>query len=334
MLALGMKRKMSNIESVLYLKEEDVIRYLPMARAIEVVEQAARDEAAGRAQKVPRMRVTTDKRMMHVLPAGSDALRHLGLKAYLSGGSLLDAWYLLFNENGLEAILQADSLGRIRTGAASGVATRLLARENATSMAILGSGNQAYTQVEAVAQVRALTQVRVYSRDAERRMIFAKKLREDFAFDVVVCDNAETAVKNADIVTTMTTAKEPIFDGAWLAPYTHVNAAGSNRATHREIDDAVIQRADRLVVEDIAQAKLESGDLLRCDNFDWSVVEELGQALVGKVRDSAKSQGDITLFESLGIGLWDLAAATEVVARARADQAHPVERAFSGASLR
>jgi len=296
---------------VLVLQEEDVARSVTMARAIEVVEQAARDLFSGQAQNAPRRRLKSAGRMLHILPAGSDRLAHMGAKLYLSGGQRTDFWYTLFDRDGLQALIAADTLGRIRTGAASAVATKLLARTEASVLAIIGAGSQAFTQIAAIAQVRSLAHVFVSSRSESHRIALADDVRVRLGVPATAVANAYDAVVAADIVVTVTSSREPVLEGAWLQPGTHINAVGSNKAEHREIDDDVLRRAGRIVVEDREQARIEAGDLLRASAFDWSRVELLSDLLGAP--QPARDRHEITLFESLGIGLWDLALAVEIV---------------------
>lgn len=314
------------------LHEADVRRSLSMKKALEVIERAARSLGEGHARSVPRQRVDGAERLMHVLPAASDELGTLGLKAYVSGGERTDFWFLLFDQGGLRALIEADTLGRLRTGAAGGVAVQALSKPDASRLGVIGTGGQAYTQVEAIVAVRPITHIDIYSRSAARRAAFIAELETRLGLEAVAVDNARDAVAFADIVVTATPSREPVFEGAWLQPGTHVNAIGSNRATHREIDDATLARARTIAVEDIAQAQSEAGDLLHARDFSWARVCTLSDVLLNtpRVAESANARGDITIFESLGIGLWDLAVATAAVVDAEKEHTnstlHPPER--------
>ncbi len=295
----------------LHIDEETVRRLLPMDRAIAIVRDAARALAAGEAAVRPRQRVRHAGAIQQILPAAIGG--RLGFKHYISGPLGVTFRVMLFEPDGTWlAVIDADALGQLRTGAASGVATDALARADAASVAILGTGYQARTQLAAIAAVRSLDDVRVWGRTAAKADAFAEEMSAELGLAVRAVADARTAVDGAAIVATMTTAEEPILAGAWLTPGTHVNAAGSNRATHREIDAETVRRAVVIAVEDVEQAHMEAGDLLRNAEADpWSRVAVLSDILAGTA-PGRRSHDDVTLFESLGIGLWDVAAANVV----------------------
>jgi ornithine cyclodeaminase/alanine dehydrogenase len=208
----------------------------------------------------------------------------------------------------------------MRTGAASGVATRALARADARTVGLFGSGWQASSQLEAICRVRPIHQAWVYSRNPERRERFARERRERLGIDVTAVDEPRRAVAEADIVATITTASEPLFDGRWLRPGTHLNVAGANRPRSQEVDVETVRRAQRVAIDDKAQGQLEAGDLLvpiAAGVLSWDDVCELGDVVAGKIPGRA-DDGDITLFKSLGVALEDIAVARVVVDKARA----------------
>jgi len=302
----------------LYLSEGDVVATMSMRDALQLVEDAARALGEDRAQNKPRQRAYLPSSVIQVLAAAYDG--RMGHKTYTVAmkGRGAKFWHLLFDENGeMLAMTEADALGQLRTGAASGVATRFLAREDASTLAMIGTGWQARTQVEAVVGVRPITRVLVYGRDAKRRAEFCELMSEKIAVPLEPVEHPRDAVAQADVVCTMTSSNTPVFDGAWLRPGTHVNAAGSNRANAQEIDVDTVVRAELVVVEDVAQAKVESGDLRAANEsgrWTWDDVRTLGDVVTGKTIGRT-SDDQITLFESLGIGLWDLAAASHVYDR-------------------
>jgi ornithine cyclodeaminase/alanine dehydrogenase-like protein (mu-crystallin family) len=224
-------------------------------------------------------------------------------------------WYLLFNDNGeMLAMMEADTLGQIRTGAASGVATRFLARDDARTLAVIGTGWQARSQLEACFHVRNFTRVVVYGRDPDRRAAFCEVMSAKIGHAVESAGSAQEAAADADVICTMTSANTPVLEGAWLKPGTHVNAAGSNRANAKEIDVELVRRASVIAVEDLAQAKVESGDLQAANEagaFTWENATLLSDIVAGHALGRT-GDDQITLFESLGIGLWDIAAASHV----------------------
>jgi ornithine cyclodeaminase/alanine dehydrogenase len=219
----------------------------------------------------------------------------------------------------LLSLMQADYLGQVRTGAASGVATRYMAREDAAEVGLFGSGKQARTQLLAVCRVRRVRRVQVYSRNEENRRRFAAEMSEQCQTEVVPVSRPELAAENKDVVITATTSREPVLNGAWLAQGTHLNAVGSNFLGKAELDAATFRRVADVVVDSKDQARLEAGDFQQAfedGSLHWSDVRELGQVIVGRYR-VREHDHDITLFKSLGIAVEDVAVAARVYARAQ-----------------
>lgn len=218
----------------------------------------------------------------------------------------------------LTAILDAESITALRTAAASAVATRALAREDASTLALLGSGVQAETHLEAIRLVRPIRRVRVWSRTTEHARAFAEQAAEKWGLAVEAVSDPPTAVEDADIVCTVTGASEPVLHGAWLAPGTHVNAVGACTPNARELDTEAVRRA-RLYVDRRESCQAESGDFLIPQAAgalgEEHIVGELGELLLGEI-PGRSSPDEITLFESLGLAVEDLAAADRVVRKA------------------
>jgi alanine dehydrogenase len=238
---------------------------------------------------------------------------YFGLKAYSAHAKTGAHFEVLLyrSADGLPvATLDAGHLGQIRTGAATGVATKYLAREDASVAAIIGSGFQAQTQLEAVANVRKLREVRVWSRKPERREEFAKTCAEKFNLNVKATETARQCVEGADIVVTATSSKVPVVEAAWIAPGTHVNGTGSNWAERRELPaDLVFERAAIVAVDSIEVAKLESGDLLiPLPDYASFPGVELSEIVAGK-RPGRTSADQITVFKSNGLAVEDIAVA-------------------------
>ncbi|HEX7593132.1 MAG TPA: ornithine cyclodeaminase family protein, partial [Anaerolineae bacterium] len=295
----------------LFLTEADVEKLLTMPDAIHVVEDALREMGEARAVNRPRQRVRVPNGILHVMPAGLPTRGYLGFKYYSSFRPQTRFWFHLLDANNgnVLAIMQADRLGQQRTGAASGVATKHLARADAVEVGIIGAGWQAESQLEAICAVRAIRVARCYSRDAERRKVFAKKMSARLNVDVRGVDSAEEAVREADIVSTATSSLEPVLRGEWLKPGAHINAVGANRVQARELDDGVLQRSAFVCVDSIEQAKIEAGDLIspiERGELTWERVRELGEVVAGKVTGRA-NRDDVTLFKSMGIALEDVA---------------------------
>jgi len=241
--------------------------------------------------------------------------QYFGLKAYSVHAKTGAHFEVLLygSADGLPlATLEANRLGQIRTGSASGVATKYLAREDAGVAAIIGSGFQAETQLEAVANVRKLREVRIWSRKRERREEFARRCAEKFNLNIKATETARDCVEGADIVVTATSSKEPVFESSWLAPGTHVNGSGSNWADRRELPaELIYERAAIVAVDSVEVAKLESGDLLiplgepGRESFPGV---ELAEIVAGK-RQGRTSADQITVFKSNGLAVEDIAVA-------------------------
>jgi len=297
----------------LYLSEEDVAACLPMGKAIELVEGAFRQMAAGTAVNQPRRRVVLPTgSVLHYMAAGT--AEYFGIKVYsVNAKSGAHFEFLLYRSGDAVplATMEANRLGQIRTGAASGVATRLLAREGACVAGVIGSGFQAETQLEAVAAVRRLTAVRVWSRNAVKREGFAERMSARLGVSVRAVETARECVEAADIVITMTNAKTPVLETSWISPGTHINAAGSNWAHRRELPaDLVIGRASLVAVDSVEVGQLEAGDLLLAQK-EMQAAElpavELADIAAGK-RAGRTADSEITIFKSNGLAVEDVAA--------------------------
>jgi ornithine cyclodeaminase/alanine dehydrogenase len=216
----------------------------------------------------------------------------------------------------LVAVLEAEALSQIRTGAASGVATKYLARPESRIMTLFGPGWQAQAQLDAITRVAPeLKRVNVIGRTPDKVQRFCADMSARFDLEVIPSRDPRRALAEADIVTTATGSSTPVFDGRSLRPGTHINAVGSNFAGKQEIDAAAVRAASRIVVDDVDVARIECGDLLHPDAaavLDWSTIHALADVVAGRVPGRASSS-EITLFESQGIGLEDLAVASVVI---------------------
>lgn len=302
----------------LFLTEADISQLLTMDVALAAVEDAFHQQGRGLATTCPRQRARTEQAMLHVMPGA--LTENLGLKYYCTSRSGARFWVALFDgaSGDLQAFLQADQLGRARTGAASGIATKYLARRDAAVLGLFGTGKQARAQAEAICAVRPIQQIKVCGRNQEKARAFARELTDTLGVAATVA-SPEATVRGSDIVSTITTATAPVLAGEWLEPGTHVNAAGSNKPTAREIDDTAVQRAGLVTVDHLEQAQGEAGDLIlaaAAGAFDWTRAVELAQVVAGR-HPGRQSASDITLFASQGIALWDLAAARRVYDLAR-----------------
>jgi ornithine cyclodeaminase/alanine dehydrogenase len=306
---------------MLLLTEEDVRRVLTMEVALAAVEDGLRQLALDEAQNVPRARCQTDQAMLHVLAASAKRLGYLGYKAYCTTRRGAAFHVALFDSKSgaLVALMAADYLGQVRTGAASGVATQYMARPDATEVGLFGSGKQARTQLQAVCKVRKIQRVQVYSPNAERRRQFCEDMSRLCQTEVVPVVRPEQAAEDKDIVITATASREPVLSGHWLAEGTHLNAVGSNFIAKAELDDVAVRRCNSIVVDSKDQARLEAGDFVQAleeGSIHWSDIHELGQVIVGRFTGRAHSE-DVTLFKSLGIAIEDVAVAAKVFEAAR-----------------
>jgi len=301
----------------LLLKEADVRALLTMPMALEAVEESLRQQGNGELSLHPRRRLKLpDNALLHYMAAGDPVHGFIGMKIYTSVRGTVRFMVPLFRSatGEMAALIEADALGQIRTGAATGVATKYLANADARIAGIIGTGYQARTQLEAVAAVRSLERVRAFGRDAERRAQFCREMSARIGIEVEPIESGEKAVRGADIVVTATSAMKIVLEGPWLSPGVHVNAIGANWAQKRELDDAAVTRADAIVVDSIEQAKMEAGDLILSfanDATRWDAVRELGAIVAGKI-PGRTGPNQITLFKSNGIATWDLAVAVRV----------------------
>ncbi|HJS74655.1 MAG TPA: ornithine cyclodeaminase family protein, partial [Vicinamibacteria bacterium] len=261
----------------------------------------------------PRNRIRLNRLVLHVMSAGSDVLGYAGLKCYTTGPTGARFYFLLFDSKGeLKAMMQADSLGQIRTGAATAVATRHMAPPEATRVGIYGSGWQARSQIEALAAARTVSQVMVWSRDVDRREKFCDEMEKATGVSLRPASRPEDVAAESEILVTATSSKEPVLLGAWLEPGHHVNAVGSNSLNRREIDEDAVTRADVIAADSVEGAKLECGDLYAVVNagkLSWDEVQELSEIVVSGFTREPRA---ITLFASQGIAIEDVAAAKVV----------------------
>ncbi len=306
---------------VLHLTESQVRDILTMSDAITAVEAGLRKLSLEEAFNIPRSRCQTDLAMLHMLPAAGKTLGVLGYKAYVTGkaGARFHVTIYDAKTGEMTGLLQADHLGAIRTGAASAVATKVLARGDAKTLGILGSGKQARTQLLGVAAVRQLTEVKVFSPNAERRQLFVEEMTQQTGLHIVGVNSAEESVRGMDIICTATSAREPVLLGEWLSPGQHLNIIGSNFLTKTEIDLNTIKRADLIAIDSKDQGKIEAGDFVEALNNDvlkWADVAEIGQILARR-RVGRETPEQITLFKSLGLGIEDIAVAAKVIAKAK-----------------
>lgn len=303
---------------MLYLTEDEVRRLLPMSECVALMRETFQALANGQAINQARRRLFLPSGSVLHSMAGAFG-NYFGTKFYsVNVKHEAHFFFMLFDATTAQplALMEANYLGQIRTGAVSGYATDLLARPDASTVGIVGSGFQARSQLEAILQVRPIAKAFVYSRNENRRNGFARECSDTFHIAVTPVASAGDAVREADIAVTATFAQEPVIDADDIRPGTHINAMGSNNAKRRELPAALIERANLIVVDSIEQSKVESGDLLLAWNAeDWNTPKliELQQAATAR-----RAPEDITIFKSNGLGVEDVAAGALVYERARA----------------
>jgi len=303
------------------LTEEDVRVVLDMPTTIEAVEESFRRQAAGDSWPQPRRRFELpDRVFLNYMAAADRAGGWMGLKIYTVASGKARFVVLLYRATTgeLAALIEADFLGQMRTGAATGIATKYMSRPDARFAGIIGTGLQARTQLQAIGEVRRFERVRAFGRDPVRRADFCSEMSERLGLQIVSASSAEEAVHDADVVVTITNSIKPVLSAAWLAPGTHVNAVGGNFAFRRELEADVVSRAAVIAVDSKEQAQMEAGDLIepfKQDPSGWDRVCELAQIVSGKLPGRGAAD-QITLFKSVGIATWDIAVAARVFERA------------------
>jgi ornithine cyclodeaminase/alanine dehydrogenase-like protein (mu-crystallin family) len=306
----------------LHISEAEVQQVLTMPLALAAVEEISRKQATGEVVNHPRRRFELRSGgFFHYMAAADFSAGFLAMKQYTFVRGKMRFLVPLYEiaSGDLVAMIEADYMGQLRTGAASGVATKYLARRDASVAAIIGTGGQARTQLEAIAAVRKLASGRVYGRNPDRRKRFAEEMSKRIGVPVEPADSSSEAARGAQIICTATTASQPVLHGADLSSGIHINAIGANHAHKRELDDEAVAAADVIVVDSIEQSRQEAGDLIiafKGDEICWTGVKKLSEVVAGKA-SGRTSDTEVTLFKSNGIAAWDLAVAMRVYALAR-----------------
>ena len=315
----------------LWLSEADVVALMDMGEAIAALETGLRAEASGDAENMVKTHATWGQGdTLHAIGATFPRAGFVGTKtwAHTEGGACPVLVLFDSHDGALKAVIEAFALGQLRTGGISGVATRWLAAEGADELAVIGTGKQALTQVAAVAAVRPLKRVRVYSPNAEHRANFSKKLEaENFGFAIAEAASVAQAVKDAPIVTLVTRATQPFLRAEMLARGAHVNAVGAIVPSRVEFAPDIFPRCGRIAVDNLAQVRKlsrEFMDYFGADEARWRQILPLSQLLVrGEQRPG---DADLTLFKAMGMGVSDLSLGIELYNKA---MARNVGRAFA-----
>lgn len=306
---------------ILYLSEEEVRQLVTMPLALEAVESAHRDHALGQAIDIPRQRTRLPQTALHILQGALPSQGVVGYKAYTTSRNGTRFFIHLFDAANGEplAVMAADYLGMMRTGAAGGVAAKWLARPDAQIVGVFGAGWQARSQIEALCAVRPIQRVKVFARNPDRLRAFCQEMAQGLGRDVVAAAAPREVVAGSEILVTITTSATPLFDGQWIEIGTHINAAGSNTLIRREIDETAVRRAAAVCVDARATALRECGDLLpplEKGRLHEGQLVELGEVIAG-LRPGRTDAHQITLFESHGMAIQDLALARRVLDAAR-----------------
>ncbi|MGC9069301.1 MAG: ornithine cyclodeaminase family protein [Thermoprotei archaeon] len=301
----------------LFISERDVDLLVNVSEAIEVIEEATKYQGQGLAKVIPRKRILTPSFVLNVMAASIDPWNVTGLKAYLSTRKGTSFIVVLFDTNSSElvAIIEADRLGQLRTGAASGVASKYMGNKDASTVGIIGAGRQARTQAIGIAEAINADKIFVYSRTHSKAVRMVGELKE-MGYNAEVVDSYSEACKS-DIISTVTNSSNPFLKPEWIKKGTHINLVGSNMPSRAEAFPEAISLASLIVTDLKEQAMVESGDLIIAVErglLKWEHVRELWEVVLGNVK--RKSKDDITIFKSNGIALWDVALAKKIYEKA------------------
>jgi ornithine cyclodeaminase/alanine dehydrogenase-like protein (mu-crystallin family) len=307
---------------VLFLGEKDIEQVLSMDDAVRVLEETFKQQGSGNMINHPRLRIRTEKSMLHYLAGAVPHMKVMGYKAYTSykGGVKFRVFLHSIETGELISIMDGNFMGMIRTGAVTGIATKYMTRADSDVVGIFGTGWQARGQLMGVAAVRKIKSIKAYSRNAEKRNLFCEEMEELLQIETIPVEKPEDVLSEADIIITSTTSVEPVFKGEWLQDGIHINAIGGNFLFKREIDEVAVKRSNVIVVESTEQSKIEAGEflpLVEKGRLQWEGIHELGEVVSGKIKGRARDE-DITLFKSIGIAIEDIAVAAHVYELAKA----------------
>lgn len=306
----------------LFLDEACVRQLVTMEDALAAVEEVFGEQGRGQVVNVPRVRAPVKGGTLRITAAVLSYRGYYGVKVSSTAvfHSNAGRMFCLYREETGElcAVVQVFAMGALRTGAASGIATKYLANPDAGVLGVLGSGRQARTQVDAVCAVRPLREIRVWSPRAASREAFCEDVKKTNKINCLPAESPEQAVRGAEVLVTATTATAPLVQHAWLQPGVHINAIGANYEHRRELDSDTVAAAGFIATDDIEQVRYESTDLaapVAEGRLSWERVHGLCDVVAGKIR-GREARGDITLFKSLGVALEDVALAARAYEKA------------------
>ena len=302
----------------LFLTEKQITELVSVGETIDLLEKAFLQQATGEATSSPRNRLVTEGIFLNMMAGAIPG--YFGYKAYTTGRGKPSFMFFLFDSktNELLSIMEASRLGKVRTGAATGLGTRLMAREDAQVATIFGAGRQAGTQLLAMDAACSFKRIWVVNRTPENGKRFVEAMAPQVKAELKTVSSAEEAVGESQVVTTITGSREPVLFGKWIGPGTHINAAGGNLLLRTELDRDAVLKADRIVVDSIEQARIECGELIHVLGHGrryWDEVRELKDVV--QSGGGRQTPEEITLFKSLGVGLQDVAVGALIYERAR-----------------
>ena len=295
------------------IREQDVKNLLTMDSAIYSLEEIFKQESIEDAINSSRVRIPLPEGTLNFMAASSKSLNLIGTKSYISKARTPIKFYVQLYDgaNGnLISIIEANLMSRIRTGAATGLATKYLAKKDSSVLGILGTGAQALHQTIAICETRKIKTINIYSRNVNHRESFCKLIKKNIEnVNAIPVKTSKECVENADIITTITNSGTPVFSSNWIKPGTHINAAGSNIGSKRELDEKTISKASTIVTDNITQAKIECGDLIhpiKIGITSWDKINTLSDLITDKIK-GRRNDDEITIFESQGVAIEDLA---------------------------
>lgn len=312
---------MSEPTETLWISEAEVAELLTMEDAIDVLATAYRLQAQGLAGNMRRTHVREGDAILHAV-GGTIAGRGLaGTKTWMYTPGGASPLLIIFSiaDGSVQAVVEAFAMGQLRTAATSGLATRVMANPEASTLALLGTGKQSFSQAHAVACVRPIRTVRVFGRRPEPRAKLATRLRDELGAEVTEHDEAAEAVAGAEVITAITRAADPFLAGEALTAGAHLNAVGAIVPSRRELEVSAVARCDLVAADSVAQARDDSGELgaaADVGQLSWDDVRDLAE-IVETPPEELRSETDITLFKALGIGLSDVALGAEILRRAK-----------------
>lgn len=310
----------------LFIDERCIAGLLDMEDALSAMEEVFREQGRGNVINVPRLRAPLKGGVLRIT-AGVLSYRGLyGVKVSSTAvfGRNAGRMFCLYREETGElcAVVQVFGMGALRTGAASGIATKYMSNPEAQVLGVVGSGRQARTQVDAVCGIRRITEVRVYSPTKENRERFCREIAEAHGLRACAVDTPEAAVRGSEIIVSATVSEKPVVLGQWLSPGAHINAIGANYEHRRELDTEAVKTAAFIAVDDPEQARYEATDLVEPVKegvLSWDRVHSLANVVSGRLKPRA-FPSDITLFKSLGVAIEDVALAARAYEKALAQK--------------